>query len=426
MSGTLNSISKYVAVREESSAVELVQTLSGKTTVVTPFQWSKIAAGARTEVLKGISSVLLEDRFFVPQGTDEQRDLISRIEAEKGSKERFQAIIFPTEKCNLRCTYCYEDFSIGKMQQDVQENLIDFLKLKALEYDGVSTAWFGGEPLLAMDVIENVHYGIIPHLAKHRRGFSSQITTNAYFLNAQNRKKLLALGVNSFQITLDGTRQSHNARRRIDPRSNADSDTYSKIISHIHGLSDEEDDFLCVIRLNYDRENIDDLKAEMQKLSESLDARFKFDFSPVWGNSKTYAFGLFEGLERHSTFIDFIKYANDLGIQTVNNRLHEFGAESCYAANPHSVIVRASGQLNKCTVALDAPENQVGSLSKGGLAQMDNAKVELWCFDGAMKDPVCGSCWNAPSCQGNSCPLVRITEGRRPCPPRKTQSVKVP
>lgn len=31
-----------------------------------------------------------------------------------------QLIILPTEKCNFRCTYCYEDFLISKMKEPVQ------------------------------------------------------------------------------------------------------------------------------------------------------------------------------------------------------------------------------------------------------------------------------------------------------------------
>ncbi len=26
-------------------------------------------------------------------------------------------ILMPTEQCNFRCTYCYEDFAIGKMSK---------------------------------------------------------------------------------------------------------------------------------------------------------------------------------------------------------------------------------------------------------------------------------------------------------------------
>jgi len=28
-----------------------------------------------------------------------------------------ELILYPTEQCNFRCTYCYEDFLIGRMDE---------------------------------------------------------------------------------------------------------------------------------------------------------------------------------------------------------------------------------------------------------------------------------------------------------------------
>jgi len=33
--------------------------------------------------------------------------------------DRLQLILLPTEQCNFRCTYCYEDFAIGRMSDAV-------------------------------------------------------------------------------------------------------------------------------------------------------------------------------------------------------------------------------------------------------------------------------------------------------------------
>ncbi len=42
------------------------------------------------------------------------------------SRKIQQLIILPTEKCNFRCTYCYEDFMIGAMKEPVQRGIERF------------------------------------------------------------------------------------------------------------------------------------------------------------------------------------------------------------------------------------------------------------------------------------------------------------
>jgi uncharacterized protein len=56
-----------------------------------------------------------------------------------------QLILLPTEKCNFRCTYCYEDFSIGKMSQPLQRAIELFLerrfhKLKGSIFRGLAAS----------------------------------------------------------------------------------------------------------------------------------------------------------------------------------------------------------------------------------------------------------------------------------------------
>jgi uncharacterized protein len=39
------------------------------------------------------------------------------------SNQVLHLILLPTEHCNFRCTYCYEDFSIGRMTPEIIDSI---------------------------------------------------------------------------------------------------------------------------------------------------------------------------------------------------------------------------------------------------------------------------------------------------------------
>jgi uncharacterized protein len=56
--------------------------------------------------------------------------------------------IFPTEKCNLRCVYCYETFPNIRLNDEVSSSIRQLLAYRAGDLRHLSIGWFGGEPLL--------------------------------------------------------------------------------------------------------------------------------------------------------------------------------------------------------------------------------------------------------------------------------------
>ena len=62
-------------------------------------------------------------------------------------------ILMPTEQCNLRCTYCYEDFRHRHMEPRVVTGVKRFLSKRAPKLDLLRIDWFGGEPLLARPIV---------------------------------------------------------------------------------------------------------------------------------------------------------------------------------------------------------------------------------------------------------------------------------
>ena len=62
-------------------------------------------------------------------------------------------ILFPTENCNFRCTYCYETYNGGLMPDAVVSGIKKLLVARAPDLDDLSIGWFGGEPLLAKTLV---------------------------------------------------------------------------------------------------------------------------------------------------------------------------------------------------------------------------------------------------------------------------------
>lgn len=93
--------------------------------------------------------------LFVPIDWDEDK-IADLKHLEDIMDPRLDLIVLPTEQCNFRCKYCYEEFQKGKMPFSIQERLIQYLKKNIYKHTSLSVSWFGGEPLIATDVIENL------------------------------------------------------------------------------------------------------------------------------------------------------------------------------------------------------------------------------------------------------------------------------
>ncbi|HZZ93044.1 MAG TPA: radical SAM protein [Usitatibacter sp.] len=315
---------------------------------------------------------------------------------------RYQELIMlPTEKCNFRCTYCYEDFELGKMSRTLQSGIERFLARRIPDLEQLRFSWFGGEPLLAKDVILRLAAFATERCSERGVAFSGSLTTNGYLLNPKLAKDLISLNQKFYQISLDGWAEQHDkTRRRADGRG-----TFDVIWANLIGMSQLREDFRVQIRVHISRQNLESVEVLLNKLGETLghDPRFYLDFQHIrdlGGAGSKNVVDPFTAQEirlLEGRLLDIFKaahvrddrssrdIASEGGTATSDEPRQIHGGVStagpayiCYATKPNSILIRSNGRIGKCTVAFSDPRNDLGYLSDEGELVINNAKLAPW------------------------------------------------
>ncbi len=289
---------------------------------------------------------------------------------------RLHLILLPTEACNFRCVYCYETFRLRRMAPGVVTGVKRLIARRAPTLDRLVVSWFGGEPLLALDVMEDV----MDHVAALRRAhpalvLASDATTNASLLTQPVLERLVARGVTDYQVTFDGPREFHD-RKRVRPGGRP---TFDRIWENLVACRGSTAPFRIQLRLHVDRENagaVPEFLSEIQRVFGD-DDRFEVFIRGLsrLGGPNDETLPILEGAMRSTMIQDLRALAAARGI-----RQAAVPAEPgvCYAARGNSFVIRADGRVNKCTVALDHPTNQVGRIEENGDLRLRSEMIRPW------------------------------------------------
>lgn len=298
----------------------------------------------------------------------------------------FHLILFPTEKCSFRCSYCYEDFSVGKMSSSTIAGIKKLLSSRSADIEELEVSWFGGEPLLAKDVVFEVHEHIksLPPTFK----FSANMTTNGFHLDIETARVLISAGVRAYQISLDGQEAEHN-KTRI---GKGGFPTFNQIMSNLADMREIDEDFQVILRLHYHPGNIESIKSLAQDLVQkfSCDGRYKIYFKNInhLGGVGDKTFVVYDYRKQAE-----VKQQLEL-VVTEGNMLYSGGDKNyiCYASRLNSFAIRADGRVAKCTVALSDDLNTVGSITSEGKLLLDNGKLKVWARGLESADPLALQC----------------------------------
>ena len=291
---------------------------------------------------------------------------------------RLHLIILPTEQCNFRCTYCYEDFEIGQMKPNTVEAIKKLLAKRLPGLDHLHLSWFGGEPLMAKQIVSELNSFAQSGTSEHGVQFLSSMTTNAYGLDFATFNTMLGLDVRDYQISIDGDEDEHDKTRKLVSGRGS----FSRIWNNLLALRSSPETFKITLRLHVHQKNIDSLHRLLPRLYAEFgsDRRFVIFLKAVgnWGGESVKQLSL---LKTPGEAIAALKQSLDeLGWFAARQSATPAAAvfNPCYAAKPNSFVIRADGSLAKCTVAFSDPRNRVGQINDDGTLAIEGDKVRTF------------------------------------------------
>ncbi|MGG3469064.1 radical SAM protein [Neobacillus pocheonensis] len=313
------------------------------------------------------------------------------------------------------------------MNRNIINGLKAFVQDKASSLTGLHISWFGGEPLISLDVIEELSESFLAIAKENQIQYSCDLVTNGYLLTTEVFERLISWNINQFMITIDGIGEVHDRRRHLTGGGK----TFDKILDNLMAIKDVPGSFNVTIRTNFDEDNLQATSELIRFLKDHFadDERFGIMFRPVgqWGGKNDDDIPVCSRTMANQKIWELSDEAITQGFSMSSMITDSLmpSASVCYSAKPHSLVVGSDGQLYKCTLSLNEEFNKVGKIHEDGNLELDYDKIANWVTSGEETDTGCQSCFYRPACQGNHCPLYRMRTGERPCPYEKRNIKKV-
>ena len=307
--------------------------------------------------------------------------------------------------CNLRCEYCFADGgtyngAAENMSLDVALKAIDMIVSKSANRHNLEVDFFGGEPLLNFDVVKKTVEYARSIEKSHNKNFRFTITTNAMLLNDEiidffNKEMYNVV------VSIDGRRSVHDCVRKtasgkgsfdtaiknalrfkqlrkgqyyIRGTYTALNKDFSKDVLFLNDLGFDQLSIEPVVlpenhRLAIKKEDIEQLKAEYDKLAEAYVERRKGE---KWFNFFHFMLDIYNG-------------------PCESKRLVGCGAGNDYVA------VAPNGNIYPCHQFDGEKDYVIGNVLDGTF----NTEIpKFFAENNLLKKDKCRNCWAKYYCSG--------------------------
>lgn len=372
----------------------------------------KLSAPDQTAPLTAQDETLLKQLeyggFVAPTDREELETLKFQHRLERYDQTTLSLNIAPSMACNLNCDYCYPDDKKGKLPGETIEAIIEFINKRSSVLKHVDINWYGGEPLLASDVIEDITMTILDLAKEKGFTYTSSMITNGYLLNKNAVDKLLKLQVSLVQVTLDGPSRIHNRHRPLK----SEGDSFATVVENLKYASTK---LGIAVRINIDdstsAEDISELLDELK--AADLQNRIGLYFAKLNPASKVCANlidSCFSTVDFSQVEIHFYQLLLEKGFRI--ERLPTPTVAFCMAQRLNAFLLDLRGNLYRCLNEAGDSTRTIGNIREP-IDYLHPNYTRLFSFD-PYEDVQCRNCDILPVCMGG-CPARRAEQGNADC-----------
>ncbi len=355
-----------------------------------------------------LKNVMYDNGFIVDKDFDELSWLLVHNKSIRYDMHstRLRLTIAPTMSCNYKCYYCYESkaYKSKMMTEETIEQLISYVEgqlnddLKLL-----NISWYGGEPMLAIDIIGKISKRIIKLCQDKNIEYRADILTNGYLLDYKTAQLLYnEYKVYDVQIPMDGMLKTYATRKGVSEEA------FNKVIKNIKEISD----FMNVhVRMNIDNDNKEEI-LELTKLllvDYGLKEKIRVYLAAVKNYTNVCDFtgeGCFSSDEFFAFKKEFTDFLYSLNAEkSITKTIPIPSWITCGLSRIRNLVIDPDGNFYRCAHLIGHDNSNIGNIKIG---QVYNEANLNYIF--AEIQDKCKECVLVPICMGG-CVFERMLNG---------------
>ena len=307
---------------------------------------------------------LLSEGFIKPLHLNEFNRILAyeKMAIYERNDDRLTFVIAPTLACNLHCHYCFEkgyqrdQFMTNEMVKDVLEYINKQIRSNT-KY--VHINWFGGEPLIAFDIIATLSENLIKDLQEKGIQYSASMITNGVLLTPE-RVNILSekYALKKVQITVDGTEEIYCRQKGATPKQFRQVlNNIKEAIKYIHVL----------IRFNCGKDNYDDILEVTKQIIDycGVNKNLNLYLAKLVDYSSKCETGYFKQDEFDLKVIEYNQYVSRLLNKEYKPKLPRYRRSFCGQFKLRNLVIGPKGEFYKCEHDLGREDRIIGNVYQG-------------------------------------------------------------